>query len=75
MYTYFSRVSEVELSFEQTEYNVQESDGSVVVCVTQTTFPPVTFSRDVTVTFDTFDGTATGMYKRSFIIIVHVIVC
>lgn len=41
------------------DYMVQESDGVVTVCVTQTSSPPVSFARSVDLTFNTDDDSAT----------------
>lgn len=52
--------TEVEIQFEFMEYFVEESSGSVTVCVLQTSVPPVSFARPVELIFNTIDGSATG---------------
>ena len=50
----------VEIGFEMVEYTVREDVGYLMVCLVQTTVPPVTFSRDVSLVIDTVPGMATG---------------
>lgn len=63
----------VNIEFELEEYVVRENDGSVLVCVRQTSSPPVEFARDVTLTFNTMPGTATGKgnLQNQFVIVLN----
>ena len=51
-------IAEFDLEFDPVDYMVVESAGPVTVCVTQTSFPEVSFERDVDVLFFTRDDTA-----------------
>ena len=53
-------LTEFVLGFVPVNYTVQESGGSVEVCVAQTSSPPVQFARDVPLLFNTFNGMASG---------------
>lgn len=48
------------IGFAQTQYTVLESAGIQTVCVQQTSPIPVSFDRNVLLTLNTADMTATG---------------
>ena len=50
----------MDIGFERDEYVIVETVGSVMVCVQQTSFPPVIFLREVALTFNTIPDTAVG---------------
>ena len=61
-----SHIAEFELGFVPVNYAVEESSGSAVVCVNQTSFPTVEFDRTVPLTFDTVNGVASGRFKIKY---------
>ena len=63
-YRVFCKHAEVTVGFTMPSYNVQESDGSLEVCVSLTGDTAI----PVRITFSAIDGTATGRHVFCFCI-------